>query len=220
MRSTILTITLVATLALSGCYLSEDASDVNQERIKTTYSTVFNATRDYTESLISFKFGHTPLQLSNPIYFRDMRLFETDDLLLGLHYSRDVDGIRNGIYEWTDEEGEIYRNTVKVFGFDLINEPTEFEKYRYYNLAWEGDVIPNQSGKFHIKIKSHVDGTSCSFHTGERLELASDHLLYLPAGPARMIISRKYSEQIDEGTQAGGKSTVSFVREYEITIVE
>lgn len=217
MKSAILAILLTV---LSGCYLSEDASDVNQERIKTSYSTVFNATRDYTKSVISFKFGYTSLRVSNPIYFRDMRLFEREDLILGLHYSRDVDGISNGLYEWTDEEGEVYLNTVKAFGFDLINEPTEFEKYRYYNLAWEGEEIPNQSGGFNIKIKSYVDGTSYSFHTGNSLELASNHLNNLPAGAARMTIFRNYSEQIDEETQAGGKSTVSFVREYEITIVE
>ena len=202
MRFYTLAVLLLATLTFSGCYLTEDAADVNQERISTTYCTVFNASRDYTKSIISFKFGNTPLRLSNAMYFRNMRLFENEDFIWGLHYSRDVDGISDGTYEWTDENGEIYFNEVKAFSFNLTNPITEIEKYKYYNLEWTGDLIPFVAGDFYITIDSHVDGTKCTFYAGEQLEIESDKLDYLPIGPARMIISRNYSEPIDEGTQA------------------
>ncbi|MCP4456974.1 MAG: hypothetical protein GY816_02945 [Cytophagales bacterium] len=220
MRPLLLSILLFALLAFSGCYMSEDASDVNQDRISTTYCTVFNASRDYTKSLISFKFGNTPLRVSNYSYFLDNRLFETKDIILGLHYSREIDGINDGSYEWTDETGKVYLNQVKAYSFDLIDPPSELKKYQYYMLGWDGAEIPEQAGDFHISIESHVAGISEIFYVGERLELESSHLDNMPAGRATMTISRNYSEPIDERTQAGGESTVSFVREFEITIVE
>jgi len=210
----------ISILTFSGCYLTEDAADVNQERINATYCTVFNATRGYTKSILAFKFGNTPLRLSNAMYFRNKRLYEEDDIIWGLHYARDVDGINNGTYEWTDENGHVYFNEVPVFGFELENEPQAFKKHQYYDLAWIGDQIPYEAGEFSIQFDSHVDGRIYSFHSGRRLEIESDYLDHLPSGRATLTLSRNYSEPIDEGTQAGGESGVSFVREYEITITD
>jgi len=200
--------------------MTEDASDVNQERISTTYCTVFNASRGYTKSLISFKFGYTPLRVSSTSYFRDQRLFEKKDIILGLHYSREVEGISDGTYEWMDATGEVYFNQVKAYSFNLIHPPSQLQKYRYYNFSWAGVEIPNFSGDFHITIDSHVSGSPVGFDGGELLEIDSHQLDYLPTGRATMTISRNYSEPIDNRTQAGGESTVSFVREFEIIIVE
>jgi len=211
---------LLGLLCLCGCYDVEDAADVNQERIKATYCTVFNATRETTKSLISFKFGNTPLRVSNPLYFEELRLFEKENTIFGLHYSRQLDGFAAGTYQWTDEEGQVYQNFVETFGFDLTEEITELKKHTYYKLPWEGAQIPYEAGDFTITIESHVDHSICSFHAGELLEIESDQLHEIPVGKARMKISRNYSEPIDEGTQAGGDSDVSFVREYEISIVE
>ncbi len=220
MKSPLFFILITVSVAFSGCFTSENASDVNQEKISTFYQTEFFATRDYTKSLISFKFGTTPLKISNATYYRDFQLSQNSDIILGLHYAKEVDGIKDGSYEWTDEDGKTYTNNVKVFSFDLSNPIQEIEKYKYYNLSWNGDDIPNGSADFYITITSHESSMMTTFYAGESLEIESDKLDDLPIGLANMKISRNHSETIDEKTQAGGKSSVSFIREYEITITE
>ena len=107
---------------------------------------------------------------------------------------------------------------MEVFSFDLTSPLTRLSKTTSHNLAWEGDLIPYGNGHFSITITSKVDGTSCTFGGNDSLEILPEHLELIPVGDAHMRISRCHAEPIDEGTQAGGESMVSFVREYEIGI--
>jgi hypothetical protein len=214
----LLTLLLVLT-ALSGCYTAENAEDVNQDRIKTNYETVFNATRKTTTATIHFRFGQTPLRLSNPMYYANKRLQETKDIIFGLHYTRTVDGIGTETYEWTNEQGDTYRNSVKPYSFDLHQPVKELKKYTYYKLPWTGQEIPDGSAEFSITVMSLVENVTTTFTSGHLIEIHSDNLDILPAGRARMTIARKHNEPIDERTEAGGRSTISFEREYEIVII-
>jgi hypothetical protein len=172
------------------------------------------------KSVISFRFGQTPLKLSNPMYFRDKKLYEKKNLIFGLHYARQLDGASNGQYEWTDENGATYSNQVDIYPFDLIMPITQLKKGHYYKLSWEGAVIPYEAGKFSITIKSYADNSSTTFSAGELLEIEPEYTQNIPSGKARISISRNHEEPVDEGTQAGGKSSVSYIREYEILIID
>lgn len=205
---------------LASCYSVEDAADVNQERIQTIYQTEFNMTRETTSAQIKFQFGQTPLKMSNASYFEASKLHEKKDVIFGLHYRRKLEGVATGEYQWTDETGKIFYNPVALYSFDLDEPVDELKKYTYYKLPWSGDNIPSQADDFTITIESYVDGTICSFHVGELIEIHSDHLINLPEGNARLTISRNYSDKIEEKTQAGGDSHVCVVREYEISIIE
>ncbi len=212
--------TIVLLSVLASCYSVEDAADVNQERIQTFYHTEFNATRATTQATLGFRFGQTPLKVSNPIYFEAVNLREKKDIIAGLHYTRKLDGLFEGEYEWTDETGQVYFNQVPVYAYHLQEPVTTLKKYTYYKLPWEGDQLSKGNDDFVITVESHVDGTICSFNTGDLIEIHSDHLINLPTGAARLTISRNYSETIDDRTPAGGESKVAFVREYEIEITE
>ena len=220
MRSITLILLLAAISIFTGCYTTEDAADVNQDRISVTYCTVFNETRGYTKSVIYFKFGQTNLRLSNAMYYRSQRLYEEDNILWGLHYARDVDQVTTGSYEWTDENGVVYNNNVVPYGFQLTQAPTSIQRNKFYDLAWTGDEIPYGDGKFTISVESRTQTHIKSFGGQKQLKIEPEDLVDFPLGAATMTISRNYSEPIDEGTQAGGESGVSFIREYDITITD
>ncbi len=207
-------------LTISSCYTIEEADNVNQDRIATYYDTEFNATRNAMTTRLDFRFGQTPLRLNNPIFFEDYRLYEKSDVITGLHYKRQIHDVLEGYYQWTDETGKDYINLIELFDFDLAHPVSNLQKGKYYDLPWQGDQIPYGNGYFVITIQSFENGLTCVFNVGNKIEILPEHLTSLPTGPATLIISRKYSEPIDEGTQAGGESTVSYKREYEITITE
>ena len=220
MKHSTLILLFFSLLTFIGCYTVEDASDVNQDRIKANYCTIFNGTHQTTKSVISFRFGQTPLRVSNPMYYTNQRLHEKEDLIFGLHYSRQHNGIKNGDYEWTDENGSTYSNSVRAYPFSLLQSITELKKYTYYNLNWEGEEIPYEAGSFTISVNSLEDHTTVTFTTGELIEIHSDDLTSLPLGRAIVTISRHHKEPVEQRTPAGGKSTVIFEREYEILIID
>lgn len=220
MKRISLLILIIAILTLGSCYTTEDAADVNQERIRANYCTTFNGTRNTTKSVISFRFGQTPLRVSNPMYFRDKKLYEKEDIIFGLHYSRKMDVLKSGTYEWTDENGVPYTNYVRAYPFSLVNIVSELKKFTYYKLPWQGEDIPYESGNFTISVTSLEENVTVTFSSGELIEIHSDDLMEIPTGRARMTISRHHEESVDEGTQAGGKSSVIFEQEYEILIID
>lgn len=217
MKLTTLLLLLTSILAFEGCYTIEDADDVNQERIQANYCTVFNGTRGFMKTRIDFRFGQTPLRMDHPIYFEGLRLYEEQDLITGLHYSREIESVIEGTYEWSDETGLGYFNRVKPYAFDLTTDVSVLEKGKSYVFDWTGEQVPF-GHKFFISIESSVDYHSAHFYTDDILKLDAHDLLSLPDGAAVMTISRNYSEPVDEGTQAGGESDVSFVMEYNIVI--
>jgi len=219
MKSITLISLLLTFLSFTGCYSVEDAADVNQERIKVNYHTIFNADRNTTEATIHFLFGQTPLRLSQPMYFKEKRLHEQDDILFGLHYRRDIDTLSKGVYEWTDENGVVYQNEVKPFSFSLNEPVTQLKKYTYYKLPWSGKEIPYEAGAFRITVESLETYAIASFDSGELIEIHSDDLEIIPSGRARLTIARQHTEPVDVRTEAGGRSTVSFEREFEISII-
>ncbi len=219
MKSLPLLILPLVLTSLSGCYSVEDAANVNQDRIRAEYCTVFNGTYGTTKAVINFRFGQTPLRLSNPMYFAAKRLSEQQDILFGLHYARTLDGVATGSYEWTDENGVSYHNEVQPYAFELTQPITELQKFTYYKLAWTGQQIPYENGDFTITLTSLESNYTVSFSAGELLEIHSDNLENMPDGRARMTIARQHSESVDETTQAGGHSTVSFERVYVIRII-
>jgi hypothetical protein len=215
-----LLLTVLTLILLGGCTEYEDAADVNQERIQADYCTIFNGTRETTKAMMFFKFGYTPLKMSRAMYYEKERLFEQEDFLNGLHYSRELNGIVEDGYQWTDEEGTMYANKVKAYSFKLREEITELQKHRYYKLPWKGKEIPYEAGSFRITIESQVDHSIHSFHAGELLEIESTDLDEVPTGKALMTISRDYHEPVDQSTAAGGSSGVSYVLEFNIRIVK
>ena len=209
---------LVLCLLLAGCYEAEDAADVNQDRIKLTYCTVFDGTHNTTKTQLDFRFGITPLRVSNSPQFQQNALFEQHDPIFGLHYSRLLEGSRDGTYRWRNEEGEILNNFVEALSFELINPPRRLRKRRAYTLEWNGEINRYSDDEFVVTITSQ--GITCSSHGGNSIEIYPSDIATLPTGPATMIVARNYAEPIDEGTEAGGSSEVTYQIEYEINIVE
>ena len=106
------------------------------------------------------------------------------------------------------------------YGFQLTQAPTSIQRNKFYDLAWTGDEIPYGDGKFTISVESRTQTHIKSFGGQKQLKIEPEDLVDFPLGAATMTISRNYSEPIDEGTQAGGESGVSFIREYDITITD
>lgn len=218
MSRALLFLFIISSASLTGCYSEEDAADVNQDRIKANYSTTFNLTKRTTEACIQFLFGQTPLRLSNPMYYKEAKLHETDNWLLGLHYARKMDGKAEGTYEWTDENGRTFTHAVIRYDWDLADVPATLEKYTYYKLSWNGEDIPHQAGEFAITLESRVQNHTLYFTTGELIEIHSDKLSNFPSGDALMRISRDYTLPVQDKTEAGARSQVSVQREWLIRI--
>jgi hypothetical protein len=220
MKTTLLCLLFASFATFIGCIETENAADVNQDRIKTEYYTTFNASKNKTNSMIIFKFGSTTLKVSNPPYYNTSQLKRDKNILQGTYYWREVSGTTGGSYEWTDENGKVYVNAVVPYAFQLTTPPTQLKKNTYYQLDWTGQAIPNQTGSFTIKIANSGGSPSVTFTSGQLIEIEADDLISLNAGSARMEITREYNDPVDEKTQAGGTSKICFVREYNVTILD
>jgi hypothetical protein len=115
-RSSIFCLILILTSIIwSGC-ISEDAEDVNQERIRTNYLLQYNAGTERTYVSASFIFGSTFLKLNSPsgVTFNDQSLKETE--ILGIvSYDRTFNGeVDEAKFVYENSEANIFENTLEL----------------------------------------------------------------------------------------------------------
>ncbi|WP_421890289.1 hypothetical protein [Marinoscillum sp.] len=219
---------LIALLMSSVIWIScesEDAADVNQQRIETNYTLSYQAGDNKTTASASFLFGSTFLKINSPgsITFDGDRLKETE--ILGIvdyqkSYSAKVAG---GTFVYTNNDGEVYENTLSLpADIDLPASLTELSIAEGAKIAWEG--APLKSGE---TITFHLSGDGGDFYASISLvnatfiEIDSADIHATLLGQCGMSISRSFTGSLAEATEEGGVAHAQVTSEtYAVNVVE
>lgn len=143
---------LIRNLLLSNLFLvivfssceSEKSSDVNQDRIYTRYSMIYEAGQDKTYAKARFRFGSssgTLLELTAPsiITLNDVEL---EFMPLLAYYQKSFTGnIPEGTFYWKTTDGLELINTISLNEIDFPADLTEISSDISYELSWVGKVL-------------------------------------------------------------------------------
>jgi hypothetical protein len=223
-RSSIFCLILILTSIIwSGC-ISEDAEDVNQERIRTNYLLQYNAGTERTYVSASFIFGSTFLKLNSPsgVTFNDQSLKETE--ILGIvSYDRTFNGeVDEAKFVYENSEANIFENTLELAApIDLSDTITQISISQGALIPWVG----NKSGA-RENIELIINNGDVSFYdyiealNATSFEIKPNELNINLTGAATIRMNRRLEMNLDETPDAGGSgSSIWESEEYAIQIV-
>lgn len=218
------TTVLSSLLVWTSCQ-SEDAADVNQERIETNYHLVYDASEDETIASASFTFGSTFLKLNSPseVLFEEDRLRETE--ILGIvDYRKAYNGeVLSGTFAYTNNEGNTYENTITITDrIDLPASITELSISEGGVIEWIGGAV--QSGEtvsFHLTNDAHFFVESVSAVNATSLVVRANAIQPELLGQCSMRIERAHKQNLEEAPDAGGNGYGQyFSEEYVVMVTE
>ncbi|UYZ64784.1 hypothetical protein [Hymenobacter weizhouensis] len=208
---TALLLSLAAAPVLTSCQ-AEDSENVNQDRIYTEYSLVYDRAEDKTYARAAFKFGNaagTALQLTGPATVT----VDGDALAfvpLLNYYEKQYAGQRaQATFTYKDVAGTSFVNTVS--GLLPAEFPTSFtnlSKTSAYTLTWDGqplrtpeilDVIldgPGQSDPLQY-FQTTVPGATS-------LILEANKISQVLSGEGKAFMNRTQILPLQQGSSAGG----------------
>jgi len=215
--ATSLALWLGLTMTLASCE-SESSENVNQDRIYTDYSLVYDKGEDKTYVRAAFKFGSatgTALQLKDPSVVTVDGETMTFYPLLN-YYEKQYAGQRGqATFTYKDGAGKTYVNTVS----DL--QPAEFpasftalSKTSAYTLTWDGpplrtpevlDVLldgPGQSDPIQYFQTTAPGSTS--------LILEANKISQVLSGTGQAVMNRTQILPLQQGTSAGGTRSARY----------
>ncbi|WP_310395188.1 hypothetical protein [Hymenobacter sp.] len=193
----------------------EDSVNVNQDRIFSEFSLVYNKAQDKTYARAAFKFGNltgTGLQLSAPSEVRFGNDVLTFVPLLN-YYEKQFAGQlpQGGTFTFKDTDGKTFVNAVPApVAVELPASLVGFAKGSAYTVAWDGAPVAasetvdvtidgaGQSDPIQVILQSAVGSTS--------LIVAASNLAPLLNGPAQAFTNRtRIVDQLQQGPSAGGR---------------
>jgi hypothetical protein len=133
--------------AIIGLFTScerEDSADVNQDRIYTIYSLVYQADQDITYARAWFRFGSavgTLLELSDPsnIKFEEQYLGFKE---LAAFYEKSMAGkVNSGSFVWEDIDGLVFTNSISIREVAFPANLEEINGDYAYELVWQGPAL-------------------------------------------------------------------------------
>ena len=205
-----------AGLLLGSCN-KEDSSDVNQQKIWTSYEMFYNQNQDKTHAIARFRFGGptgTLLELTdstsaNVTYNGTEMPYST---LWGGHHLEFAGLQTGGSFVYTNNDGDIYTNTVPAgdtiayeVGFDTIT------KGQAQTFTWQGPALANDD-KVAVFVGSWTWGEDALFYTdangATNFVMGVTQMQNLALGTSTVYMDRTNELQVAEGTTEGG--TISF----------
>ncbi|MCO6476370.1 MAG: hypothetical protein J5I94_07105 [Phaeodactylibacter sp.] len=203
---------LIGSISFFSCN-SELSDTVNQDRVFTVYELFYNANEDKTYARATFHFSNeagTRLQLAG-----DSKVtFDGDPLTFNsvlAYYEREYAGFRaQGEFEWTDTEGNLFRNTVEISPIRFAPGIDTIDRSQAYELFWEeGELKDNEIVA--LTINGENEGDARLFTTNDvgatSIILAANRLSEIGQGPATAFLERSYLPAIQEAPSAGGRLT-------------
>jgi hypothetical protein len=210
MRNTILLLSVVL-IAFSSCE-RESSADVNQDRIYTIYSLVYEEGQDITYARAWFRFGSatgTLLELAEPSFV------ECNDQLLGFknalaYYEKSFAGqVSQATFHWENIDQVAFENTVSIQAIAFPESLTEINGDEAYSLEWDGPALGSDdyvavaiNGDFEGDATLHTESTSGS----TSIVIPKTALDKLPKNQnATFWLEYGINPDLDESTEAGGE---------------
>ncbi len=208
---TIITFFALLVLALINTRCAkENSSDVNQNRIYTSYELIYNASEDKTYARASFRFGNmtgTLLELTNPSEVRyngDLLSFKP----AFVYYEKEYAGLLNtGSFTWKDTDGNSFVNSVDIH---LINYPAQLDtinRNAAFEMFWQGDSLQvNEVVYLSMNgvMESDAQIMSQSNVNSKSIIIPLNKLQLLGQGNGQLYLDRTFSPALQQKTSAGG----------------
>ena len=201
-------------LALSflnvGC-VTEESSNVNQDRIYTSYELFYDTNEDKTYAKAQFKFGNaggTLLKLSgnSGVKFNGETLVYDEGVAT---YQKQLAGkVMSGTFVWTDTNGKNFTNSITLNSIGFPPAVTEISRSGAFELSWVGTALEaketvtatvfysSNGGPPQVAVQSSQGSQSVTF--------GKNQLEALNAGNISISMDRSKSPDLAEKTAAGG----------------
>jgi len=204
---------------------SESSSDVNQDRIFTSYNYQYDEEQDITIAVVRFRFGSktgTLLELAEPSEITVNEKYMTFNATLA-QYSANFSGfVSDADFLWKDADGKEFRNslhlnTVAFPELDTIARASSFE------LFWEGDPLETDE---YVNVRiTDISGENSKIFTANSLESTSvifpkNELGELLPGEAQIEMYRGILADANEATEVGGLISAQYFVESRTIIIE
>ncbi|HWN68838.1 MAG TPA: hypothetical protein VNM90_14470 [Haliangium sp.] len=201
----------------AGCQ-SEASSDVNQDRIYTSYWVVYDAETDQTFARAQFRFGSgigTTLELSDGAEVTFNGEVMPFNALLDWHEAIFAGRVEKGLFEYIDVAGNVYVNEVPVIDDAALGDvPDTLSADSSFSLVWEGTPLGSDEM---IEILLAHDANRFDFARWEQrgvgtssIVLSRDGLISVEPGNAVLQLRRWHDYKPAEAPEAGGKLTTTF----------
>ncbi len=210
MKTTSILLLSIFVLAFFSCQ-RESSEDVNQDKIYTEFSLVYDANTGITYARALFKFSNitgTHLELEAPAEVR----FDNDLLTFNqtlAYYEKQYTGIKTGgTFTYKDLDGHTFTNTIS--GIKSINFPSNFDtlhKNAAYEVIWQGDSLITGEGVT-LTINGINEGDAQIFYTNSvnahSITLPLNKLQLLGVGTGTAFLQRDITHNLLQATSAGG----------------
>jgi hypothetical protein len=199
-------------LFLASC-AREKSSDVNQDRIHTTYELFYNANEDITYARAWFRFGNatgTLLELSDPsqVSFEGEKL--TFNKVLAYYEKKFVGLKASGSFTFEDTEGNAYQNAVSIHEIGFGALPDSISRTTALSIPFSGgEVLENEVVGVWINGENEGDAQAAlTIDQGSNeVIVPADKMEKIGAGPGKIYMDRRFTPQIVEAPGAGGITT-------------
>lgn len=207
-----------AGLLLGSCD-KEDSSDVNQQKIWTSYEVFYNQNDDKTHAIARFRFGGptgTLLELTDStsanVTYNGTEMPYSN--IWGGHHLEFAGSQTPGTFVYTNNDGDVYTNSVPAgntiayeAGFDTITKGSA------QTFTWNGTALAADE-KVAVFVGSWTWGEDALFYTEDdgatSLVMGVTQMQNLALGTSTVYMDRKTEVDLAEGTPEGGKITYTY----------
>jgi len=207
-----------AGLLLGSC-AKEDSSDVNQQKIWTSYEVFYNQNEDKTHAIARFRFGGatgTLLELTDStsanVTYNGAEMPYNN--FWGGHHLEFAGLQPGGSFVYTNNDGDVYTNTAPSgdviayeAGFDTITKGTA------QTFTWDGPaLLANQ--KVAVFVGSWTWGEDALFYTeadnATSFVMGVTQMQNLALGTSTVYMDRSTEVALSEGTPEGGNISYKY----------
>ena len=216
MRKPFVVFLLGLSLVLGACESTESTDAVSPDRVRAEYDLHYDGNLGATFATVTFYFGGERLKLGEgSVTFDGVPLDEKAGL--GTFYEQEFAGVvERGTFEWTTAAGTRYRNTV------ALPPPVDFppsvgpiDNDTALSLEWRGQPVGENGAVSLALFRLAVNDTRLAYGlegavgaTG--VLIGADQLEPIPPGPVTLLLERKKTTDLGEGTAAGGVVTARY----------
>lgn len=212
---------------LSSCD-PELASDVNQDRIHTTYEVFYNSNTDKTWVIAQFRFGGpvgTVLELDGTASVT----FGGEDLpynaIFAGHYKEYAGRLNSGTFVYINADGDQFENTLPAY--ETVAFPSDIEtisQAQAYDLVWDGTPLAANQ-RTALFVGSWTWGDDALFiqanEGANNIVMGTDQLANVALGTSTLYMDRTTEMDVEQGTSVGGKIRGKYrATNVQVTVIE
>lgn len=210
-----------ALIVLAACDVLEPSENVNQERIHTDYELHYDGNADVTAARATFRFGGatgTLLELSGDSHVRangQLLSQHTQPITNVTYYERTFPGLAEvAEFEFVDTEGTSYRNEIALRPIGVLGSLGPIDNDASVEVRWSGEPLREDEEVGAVLYRIVGGGALAIFTQRDRgatsIILDRAQLQNVSAGEATLVLERRYTGDLVERTDVGGRISARY----------